>query len=187
MEDQSIYRNLDYVDLGLIDYDIAWRIQKSLFQKRLSNLIPDTLLLLEHPNTYTLGKTADRNNLIGNESYLESKNIKVYVIDRGGDITYHGPGQIVGYLILDLNRWKKDAHLYLRALEEVIINTCGHYGLTTERNDEHTGVWIEDRKNTKGVRKAVNSWYRKRAHEALSRYIERCYAVAARHDVPSLN
>ncbi|MEN8191201.1 MAG: lipoyl(octanoyl) transferase LipB [Bacteroidota bacterium] len=146
MENQSIYRDLDYIDLGLIDYDVAWKFQKSLFEKRLNDLIPDTLLLLEHPNTYTLGKTADKNNLIGDDDFLKSKGIKVYDIDRGGDITYHGPGQIVGYPIFDLGQWERDAHRYLRSLEEVIIKTCDDFGLKTIRNNEHTGVWIEDRK-----------------------------------------
>ena len=107
MAEQSIYRDLECIDIGRIDYDVAWEFQKSLFEKRRNDVIPDTLLLLEHPNTYTLGKTADTNNLIGNDDYLKSKDIKVFEIDRGGDITYHGPGQIVGYPIIDLGKWNK--------------------------------------------------------------------------------
>lgn len=102
--------------------------------------------MLEHPHTYTLGKVADKNNLVGSEEYLAEKNIKVYDIDRGGDITYHGPGQIVGYPIINLNEWSKDTHKYLRALEEIIIQTCEEYGLTGTRNSAYTGVWIKDRK-----------------------------------------
>lgn len=146
MEDQSTSRILNYVDLGLIDYREAWDLQKSLFERRLNNEIPDTLLLLEHPNTYTLGKTAHKENLIGSDKFLEEKGVKVYDIDRGGDITYHGPGQIVGYAIFDLKDWKQDAHQYLRSLEEVIIQTCDDFGLKTSRNEKHTGVWIENRK-----------------------------------------
>lgn len=139
-------RNLKYCDLGLIDYQEAWTLQKEIFELRYKNKISDTLLLLEHPNTYTLGKVADKNNLIGSNQYLEKNQISVYDIDRGGDITYHGPGQIVGYPIINLNDWQKDTHKYLRALEEVIISSCGSYNLICNRNAKHTGVWIEDRK-----------------------------------------
>ena len=139
-------RALLYCDLGLIDYKKAWDFQKEIFTKRVNSEIEDSFFLLEHPNTYTLGKTADRENLKGSESFLKRNQISVYDIDRGGDITYHGPGQIVGYPIIDLSDWQKDTHKYLRALEEVIINTCMEYNLTCDRNPKHTGVWIDDRK-----------------------------------------
>jgi lipoyl(octanoyl) transferase len=139
-------RALLYCDLGLIDYKEAWDFQKEIFTKRVNSEIEDAFFLLEHPNTYTLGKTADRENLKGSESFLKRNQISVYDIDRGGDITYHGPGQIVGYPIIDLGNWQKDTHKYLRALEEVIINTCMEYNLTCDRNPKHTGVWINDRK-----------------------------------------
>lgn len=121
-------------------------MQKSILDLRYKNGIDDVLLLLEHPHTYTLGKTANHKNLIGNIEYLQKNNISVYDIDRGGDITYHGPGQIVGYPIIDLSNWEKDTHKYLRALEEIIIKTCSDYGISATRNPEHTGVWIEQRK-----------------------------------------
>ena len=124
----------------------AWDYQKELFQKRLDGVIPDTLLLLEHPHTYTFGKTADRKNLISSESYLRKNKISVYDIDRGGDVTYHGPGQIVGYAILSLSEWKEDTDKYLRALEDVIIQTCSSFGLSCGRKPKYTGVWIDDRK-----------------------------------------
>lgn len=139
-------KSLIYSDPGFIDYKEAWDLQKEIFTKRVNDETEDVLLLLEHPNTYTLGKTADRENLKGSVDYLKSNRISVYDIDRGGDITYHGPGQIVGYPIIDLNNWQKDTHKYLRALEEVIINTCAEYNLICERNPEHTGVWINDGK-----------------------------------------
>jgi lipoate-protein ligase B len=120
-------------------------LQKGI-ELRYRKKINDTLLLLEHPHTYTLGKIAQRNNLIGSEDYLREKNISVFDIDRGGDITYHGPGQIVGYPIIDLSEWQKDTHKYLRALEEVIIRTCNDYGLTAQRIHDYTGVWIADKK-----------------------------------------
>jgi lipoyl(octanoyl) transferase len=139
-------RNITYCDLGLIDYQQAWNLQKEVFELRYKNGISDVLFLLEHPHTYTLGKVADKNHLIGNENYLKENQISVYDIDRGGDITYHGPGQIVGYPIINLSDWEKDTHKYLRALEEVIIWVCKDYSLNAERNSKHTGVWIENKK-----------------------------------------
>lgn len=139
-------KKLTYCDLGNIEYKDAWDLQKSILDLRYRKKIDDVFLLLEHPHTYTLGKTAHYENLIGNSEYLEKNKILVYDIDRGGDITYHGPGQIVGYPIIDLNNWEMDTHKYLRALEEVLIRTCSDYGLNVIRNPEFTGVWIEDRK-----------------------------------------
>jgi lipoyl(octanoyl) transferase len=115
-------------------------------ERRLKNEIPDTLYLLEHPHTYTLGKTADNKNLLFNKAELEKKGISVFEIDRGGDITYHGPGQIVGYPILNLKEWKPDTHLYLRNLEEVLIRTCAEFGLDAGRSEGLTGVWIDNKK-----------------------------------------
>jgi len=139
-------RTLTYCDLDVIDYKEGWNLQKELFELRHQRKINDTLLLLEHPHTYTLGKVAERKNLIGSEGYLKEKNISVFDIDRGGDITYHGPGQIVGYPIIDLNNWQKDTHKYLRGLEEVIIRTCNDFGLCSQRVPDYTGVWIADKK-----------------------------------------
>jgi len=146
MENQSISKILYYADLGFIEYEKAWKLQKIIFDKRHKNEIEDVLLLLEHPNTYTLGKVAKKEHLVGNEEYLKENNFSIFEIDRGGDITYHGPGQIVGYPIIDLSLWKKDTHLYLRSLEETIMQVCKEYGLDTERNEKYTGVWVQDRK-----------------------------------------
>ncbi|MGE5861213.1 MAG: lipoyl(octanoyl) transferase LipB [Ignavibacteria bacterium] len=139
-------RILTYCDLGFIDYKEAWDLQKEILSLRYNKKISDILFLLEHPNTYTLGKTADKKNLISTESFLNSNKILVYDIDRGGDITYHGPGQIVGYPIIDLNDWEKDTHKFLRALEEVLIETCAYYGIKAGRNSKYTGVWVNNRK-----------------------------------------
>lgn len=139
-------RKLVYCDLGLFDYKDAWDLQKSIHQQRVENKIDDVLFLLEHPHTYTLGKVADKKNLVGDEKFLSDNKISVYDIDRGGDITYHGPGQIVGYPIISLTNWKMDTHKYLRAIEEAIIKVCSEYGLNGSRVDKYTGVWIEDRK-----------------------------------------
>jgi lipoyl(octanoyl) transferase len=139
-------RKLVYCDLGLIDYKDAWDLQKSIHQLRVENKIDDILLLLEHPHTYTLGKTTDKKNLVSEKKYLDENKISVYDIDRGGDITYHGPGQIVGYPIISLTNWQQDTHKYLRALEEVIIKVCAEYDLQGGRIEKYTGVWIDDRK-----------------------------------------
>lgn len=139
-------RKLIYCDLGLIDYKEAWDLQKSIHQLRAENKIDDVLFLLEHPHTYTLGKIADKNNLVGDEKYLSDNKISVYDIDRGGDITYHGPGQIVGYPIISLTNWQQDTHKYLRTIEEVIIKVCDEYGLNGSRVEKYTGVWLDNRK-----------------------------------------
>lgn len=143
---QTKERKLDYFDLGLIDYKAAWDLQIKTFEKRRRKEINDTFFLLEHPNTYTLGKVTNKNNLIGSEEYQKEKNISVYEIDRGGDITYHGPGQIVGYPIINLSEWHEDTHKYLRGLEEIIILTCRDYNQPAGRINGLTGVWIENRK-----------------------------------------
>lgn len=142
----NINRKLLYCDLGLIDYQEAWDLQKEIHQLHFDNNIDDVLFLLEHPHTYTLGKTAHRENLVGDDNYLKEHKISVYDIDRGGDITYHGPGQLVGYPIIDLTKWQRDTHKYLRALEDVIISVCKDYGLDAGRIEHLTGVWIDDRK-----------------------------------------
>ncbi len=146
MEKQFTSKKLTYSDLGLIDYQTAWDLQHKLFEKRRTNKIDDILLLLEHPHTYTLGKSANKSNLLFDDAELRKRNISLYNIDRGGDITYHGPGQIVGYAIIDLKNWVQDTHKYLRALEEVIINTLEDFGIQSERNENHTGVWVNGRK-----------------------------------------
>ena len=140
------YRTLIYSDLDTIGYKEAWDLQHELLKQRKDKKIGDVFLMLEHPHTYTLGKTADKKNLVGSKEYLEENKISVFEIDRGGDITYHGPGQIVGYPIISLNEWQNDTHKYLRALEEVLILTCKEYGLDTGRNEKYTGVWIGNRK-----------------------------------------
>ncbi len=147
MEKQSISkRELTYCDLGLIDYQSAWDLQHRLFEFRLQNKIGDMLLLLEHPNTYTLGKAADKNNIVATTDFIEENGFTIFEIDRGGDVTYHGPGQIVGYIIMDLRNWKKDSHLFLRGIESAIMKVCDDYGIATKREPKYTGVWVNDKK-----------------------------------------
>ena len=143
-----------FQDLGLIDYKEAWDYQEKRFNEildvkktnRKENRQDPTLsylLFCEHPHVYTLGKSGDENNLLVNENYLRSRGATFYKINRGGDITYHGPGQIVGYPILDLDNFFTDIHRYLRYLEEAIILTLSDYGINSTRSEGETGVWLE--------------------------------------------
>ena len=143
-----------FEDLGLIDYKKCWDYQEFLFSKildvksnnRKKNTLKETtnyLLFCEHPHVYTLGKNGDKNNLLVNEHFLKKNGAAFYKINRGGDITYHGPGQIVGYPILDLDNFFTDIGRYLRLLEEAVILTLQEYGLEPERSDGETGVWFD--------------------------------------------
>ncbi|MEP3209326.1 MAG: lipoyl(octanoyl) transferase LipB [Maribacter sp.] len=141
-------------DLGLKDYKETWDYQEQLFQETLDIKIknrreeanletPNHFVLVEHPHVFTLGKTGDFSNLLVDEKQLERKGAKFYKTNRGGDITYHGPGQIVGYPILDLDNFFTDIHKYLRLLEEMVILTLSEYGITAERSEGETGVWLD--------------------------------------------
>ena len=135
--------------LGKADYLATWELQKRLQQHLVANKrsgqprnLPHVALLVEHPPVFTLGKSGDEANLLATEAELQEAGATFVRIDRGGDITYHGPGQIVGYPILDLDRFYTDIHRYLRDLEEVIIRTCADFGITANRFDKGTGVWV---------------------------------------------
>ena len=141
-------------DLGTKDYKECWDYQEQLFQeivaqkannRTLATPLPTNnyFLFVEHPHVYTLGKSGHIENLLINEQAVQDKGATFYKINRGGDITYHGPGQIVGYPILDLDNFFTDIHKYLRSLEEVIILTLADYGLKGERSEGETGVWID--------------------------------------------
>ena len=147
-------KSIEIIDLGLKDYQETWDFQESLFQNilqlksnnRKDNLEQDTpnyLLFVEHPHVYTLGKSGHIENLLISEEKIKAIDAKFYKINRGGDITYHGPGQIVGYPILDLENFFTDIHKYLRLLEEMIILTLAEYGLKAERSKGETGVWLD--------------------------------------------
>lgn len=130
---------------GLTPYAEGWEMQRELVRLRRNDEIPDTLVLLEHPPVYTVGRAArDASNLGAGEEYLRSLGAGVFWSDRGGDVTFHGPGQIVGYPILRLK--VRDTHAYLRELEEVVIRTLGDYGLEGRRHPEYTGAWVGESK-----------------------------------------
>ena len=128
--------------LGRVDYQEALVTQETYLERRLNGDISDTLLLLEHDPVYTIGRSSDRSSLETGQALPHP----VVEISRGGKATYHGPGQLVGYAILDLQDYGKDLHAYLRALEDSIIHLCAGLGLATTRRESLTGVWIEDRK-----------------------------------------
>ncbi len=134
------------INLGRTRYADAWELQRKIFSARLARRIPDVLLLTEHEPVYTLGKGADANHLLAGEVELHEKKIDVFAIDRGGDVTFHGPGQLVGYPILDLNQHYLDIHRYLRDIEEVLIRTTRDFGIDAERADGYTGVWVNNDK-----------------------------------------
>ena len=145
---------IKFQDLGSKDFKATWDYQETLFKAILDTKIKNRreaagietdnhFLFVEHPHVYTLGKSGDLTNLLLSEAQLTEKGATFYKINRGGDITYHGPGQIVGYPILDLDNFFTDIHKYLRFLEEIIILTLAEYGLKTERSPGETGVWLD--------------------------------------------
>lgn len=147
-------KTIELQDLGYKDYKQTWDYQEQLFKgivdTKIKNRREDAglqthnyFLFVEHPHVYTLGKSGDLSNLLLNETQLAEKGATFYKINRGGDITYHGPGQVVGYPILDLENFFTDIHKYLRFLEEMIILTLAEYGLKVERSPGETGVWLD--------------------------------------------
>ena len=144
---------IDINDLGDRNFKEIWDMQKKLQKQRINNEIYDTLLLVEHEPVYTLGKNANKNHLLQNRN----NEIKIYDTDRGGDITFHGPGQLVGYPILDLNNYTKSVNWYMRVLEELIIKVIGEFGILGSRIEGLTGVWVNNQKiGAQGVR--ISRW-----------------------------
>lgn len=159
-----INKEIDVIDLGQIDFKEAWDYQTALFEKVLAikaenRLLSDTeqratenfLLFCEHPHVYTLGKSGKENNLLLKAEELASVNASYYHINRGGDITYHGPGQLVGYLIIDLENFFTDIHKYMRFLEECVIQTLKEFDVHAERIAGLTGVWIDPLKRPRKI------------------------------------
>lgn len=141
-----IKRILNILDLDIEPYRKIWDFQHQLHSLRLQNKIDDVLILLEHNHVFTLGKVAKREHLLIPEEKLKEQKVDLFEIDRGGDITYHGPGQIVGYPIIKLDELYQDLHRYLRELEEVIISTLKDYNIEGSRIEGFTGVWVKDEK-----------------------------------------
>src|SRR3954465_15484255 len=141
-------RPLDVRRLGRVPCPEALALQRSLVEERRAGAIPDTLLLLEHPHVLALGVRGDggRSHILASPDAIAARGIEIHETGRGGDITYHGPGQIVGYPIIDLNPDRRDVHKYVRDLEEVLMRTAGDYGIEAGRVEGLTGVWVGDEK-----------------------------------------
>lgn len=145
------------LQLGRLAYREAWALQGRAVAKRVAGEIPDLLILVEHPHVYTLGRGGHAENVLRDASAPPDQSAEVLWVDRGGDVTYHGPGQIVGYPIIHLDRLGKDTHQHLRRLEEVILRTLADFGLEGRRDPAYTGVWVGDEKVAAiGVR--VSRW-----------------------------
>ena len=143
--------------LGLIEYRKAYRLQKELLRKRFEGQIPDVLLLLEHPPTITIGKSGRLENVLASPALLAEKGIPVFFMDRGGDVTYHGPGQLVGYPIIDLRNRGRDLHRYVRDLEEIIIKTLGSFFIRATMDGNPAGVWVQN-EEIAAIGIAVKRW-----------------------------
>ncbi|MBM3213280.1 lipoyl(octanoyl) transferase LipB, partial [Candidatus Poribacteria bacterium] len=141
-----ILPKINNIKLGVVDYQQAYELQKELVGKHIEGKGENALILLQHNPVITIGRGGDKKNILVSEKYLESTGIKLYEIDRGGDVTYHGPGQLTGYPIIDLKLFKKDIYWYLRQLEEVIIKVLAEYGIIGKRVEGYTGVWVNDEK-----------------------------------------
>jgi lipoyl(octanoyl) transferase len=133
-------------DIGRQSYRPVWDYQKKLQQLRIAKKIPDTLVFVEHTPVYTIGKNGSDLHIIGNSEFLKSNNIEVVHVDRGGDVTYHGPGQLVGYPVFDLHQHRESVSWFMRNLEEVFIRSISYWGLKAGRNEGYPGVWIDDEK-----------------------------------------
>ena len=134
------------INLGTVDYQVALDLQVSLRDRRIAGVIPDTLVLLEHPPVVTIGRSGNRSNVLVPDGHLAEHGIQLWHANRGGDVTYHGPGQLVGYTIIDLRPYGVDLRAHLRRLEQVIIQALDAFGIRAERNQACTGVWVGDEK-----------------------------------------
>lgn len=151
------HKPLSFIDLQRQSYNPVWDFQRRLQQQRIAGEIPDTLVFVEHNPVYTIGKNGTDLHVIASENFLQERGIEVVQVDRGGDVTYHGPGQLVGYPIFDLHQHKKSVSFYMRQLEEVFIDALTHWDLKGDRVEGYTGVWIGDEKITAlGVR--ISRW-----------------------------
>ena len=147
MGEYLMLQPLNIVNLGLRDYLQTYKIQKELVNERFANKIPDTLLFVEHPPVFTIGRSGSKKNILVSLGKIKQEGIEIHEIDRGGDITYHGPGQIVGYPIIDLKNYGKDIHCYLRMLEETLIKSLEDFGIKADRIKNMTGVWVHPVRN----------------------------------------
>jgi lipoyl(octanoyl) transferase len=158
MEPASEPSALSVEHLGLVPYDEAWAKQESLREARIEGRCPDTVLLLQHPDVITFGHGANEQNALLGERQLREAGYDVFRVNRGGDVTYHGPGQLIGYPILDLGSRGRDVHRYLRALESVLIDTLADFGIAGLRRPGYTGVWLDERRKIASIGVGVRRW-----------------------------
>ncbi|HEY2855488.1 MAG TPA: lipoyl(octanoyl) transferase LipB [Gemmatimonadaceae bacterium] len=139
--------NLLVVDLGVMPYADALALQRDVARARIAGDVQDdVLLLVEHPPVITLGRSSKSAHMLSTPEYLRQRGVELFEVERGGDVTFHGPGQLVGYPIIDLKQHRRDLHWYLRQVEQLLIDALAGFGLTCDRNPPYTGVWIENRK-----------------------------------------
>jgi lipoyl(octanoyl) transferase len=144
----SEQRPCEVRDLGRLGYAEAFELQRELVEKRKRGLIPDQLLFVEHPHVITMGRNGHANNVLASPEILERAGIQFHETDRGGDVTYHGPGQLVGYPIFDLRDWKRDVVAFVRGIEQAIIDALAPFGIAGSRDASATGVWVENRRSS---------------------------------------
>jgi len=157
MTETSYQKEMIVRDLGRQPYQPVWDYQRNLQMKRIAQQIPDTLLFVEHDPVYTIGKNGSDLHVVANDDFLKSNGINVVQVDRGGDVTYHGPGQLVGYPIFDLHQHKQSVSWYMGYLEQVFIEVLSRFDIQGERSEGYTGVWVKDEKITAlGVR--ISRW-----------------------------
>ena len=158
MDTASAASSLVVQHLGLVSYGEALELQRRLRQARMEERLPDTVLLLEHPDVITFGRSARPENAPLSDEALRKAGYEVHRVNRGGDVTYHGPGQLVGYPILDLSKRGQDVHRYLRQLEGVLIDTLADFGLAARRREGYAGVWLDERLKIASIGVGLRRW-----------------------------
>ena len=157
MEKTDFKRRGYVIDIDLIEYRRTWDFQREVVAAKVKSNLPDILILVEHAPVITLGRRGNRQHILASPEVLTAEGIQIYHVERGGEVTYHGPGQIVGYPILNLRNWRRDISWYISSLEEVLIRTLGDFGIEGGRNRLNRGVWVRDSKvGSIGV--AITRW-----------------------------
>ena len=151
-------RKLNVRELGRVAYGEAFELQRQLVEQRKQGVIPDQLLLVEHPHVITMGRNGHMDNVLAGGEVLRRAGIEFHHTDRGGDVTYHGPGQIVGYPILDLREWKRDVVEYVRSIEQALIDMLGEFGIAAGRSEGNTGVWVEGQGKVAAIGVHISRW-----------------------------
>jgi len=149
---------LNVLQLGLHPYDGALRLQHQVVAARREGRVPDTLILLQHPPVITLGRRGNEHNILASRAWLAEHNIEIHRVERGGDVTYHGPGQLVGYPIMDLRQHREDVGWYMHCLEEVLIRTLGEFGIQAGRSPGNIGVWLDEQRKIAALGARIERW-----------------------------